>query len=252
MVTIMKILLTFASKDEASSFILGQPQLAGFLASDEDCVTFLWQNGDESEPKHTVMLAITGIGKVSAAHNVTKAIVAFNPDLVINAGFAGGATEVAKKESIVYCTNFVYGDVDVSHFGYKLGQLPSMPQNYTFTSAISKGVTLEATTMSKGITLGTAVTFDSFITYTPELSEYLEKGQEPILAIDMESCAIAQVCKLEGKDFFAIKVISDDTNDGSAVDYQTALKSMTEKLAIEVNKVFSILSANFAGNTSGM
>jgi hypothetical protein len=65
---------------------------------------------------------ITGIGKVNAAYELTKAIQKSRPELIINLGSAGSA--YFKKAEIICCTHFVQRDMDVRGLGYQKYETP--------------------------------------------------------------------------------------------------------------------------------
>src|SRR5688572_10215724 len=65
---------------------------------------------------------ITGIGKVNAAYELTRAIHNDRPDLIINLGSAGSTTY--KHGDIVCCTSFIQRDMDVRGLGFELYETP--------------------------------------------------------------------------------------------------------------------------------
>jgi adenosylhomocysteine nucleosidase len=65
---------------------------------------------------------ITGIGKVNAAYESTKAIQHKRPSLIVNLGSAG-SNEFQKGE-VVCCTKFVQRDMDVRGLGYAQYETP--------------------------------------------------------------------------------------------------------------------------------
>ena len=78
---------------------------------------------------HQVIVLLSGIGKVSAAVGTALLIDHFAPDLVINTGTAGGLQH-SKVLDMVLATEVAYYDVDVTAFGYALGQQAQMPESY--------------------------------------------------------------------------------------------------------------------------
>ncbi|MCV2508366.1 MAG: 5'-methylthioadenosine/S-adenosylhomocysteine nucleosidase, partial [Candidatus Lightella neohaematopini] len=74
-----------------------------------------------------VVIIKTGIGKVSASLGTTILINCFLPNLVINIGLAGSLVSYIKKYNLVISQSTCYYDVNVTAFGYKVGQIPKHP-----------------------------------------------------------------------------------------------------------------------------
>jgi adenosylhomocysteine nucleosidase len=143
-------------------------------------------------------ILFTGIGKVNATYELTKAIAAQRPDLIINLGSAG--SNHFNKGDVVCCTEFVQRDMDVRGLGYELYQTPFA----TVPIVFSHGLTIEE--VKKGI-CGTG---DSF-----------EMSQTDAIynLVDMEAYALATVAHKEEIPFLCIKYISDGADDNAADDW---------------------------------
>lgn len=81
------------------------------------------------EGKEVVLLK-SGIGKVNAAMSTTILLEKYNPKVVINTGSAGGFDAVLKVGDIVISDEVRHHDVDVTAFGYEIGQMAGMPAAY--------------------------------------------------------------------------------------------------------------------------
>ena len=79
-----------------------------------------------------VVIVQSGIGKVAAALATALLIDKFSPDYVVNTGSAGGFDQSLKVGDIVISSEVRYHDVDVTAFGYEVGQLPANPAAYTY------------------------------------------------------------------------------------------------------------------------
>ena len=77
-----------------------------------------------------VVLVKCGIGKVAAAIATTLLIDHYAPDFVVNTGSAGGFDKALNIGDLVIGTEVQHHDVDVTHFGYELGQVVGMPTVY--------------------------------------------------------------------------------------------------------------------------
>ena len=74
-----------------------------------------------------MILTLSGIGKVAAAVATTLLLERFSPDCVINTGSAGGFDPALNVGDLVISSEVRHHDVDVTAFGYELGQVPRMP-----------------------------------------------------------------------------------------------------------------------------
>ena len=77
-----------------------------------------------------VILLKSGIGKVNAAMSTTILLEKYQPDVVINTGSAGGFDAALKVGDIVISDEVRHHDVDVTAFGYEIGQMAGMPAAY--------------------------------------------------------------------------------------------------------------------------
>lgn len=141
---------------------------------------------------------ITGIGKVNAAYELTRAIRDKRPAMIVNLGSAG--SNVFKKGEVVCCSRFVQRDMDVRGLGFARYETP--------LSGIP--VVLEYGLKMDQLPAGTCGTGDSF-----------EMGhQVPIYdVVDMESYALALIAMKENIPFLCLKYISDGADDQAAADW---------------------------------
>ena len=135
-----------------------------------------------------VVITKCGVGKVNASIAATILIMRFGCDKIINTGIAGG-TALTKPRDIVIPTRFAYSDVDVTCFGYELGQIPGSPLFY----APDDNLLIEAKKALKALGLsykcGTALTADKFVS---KKIEYEKMHIDDAMACEMEGGAIAQ------------------------------------------------------------
>ncbi|MFV0499514.1 MAG: 5'-methylthioadenosine/S-adenosylhomocysteine nucleosidase [Bacilli bacterium] len=147
---------------------------------------------------HDIFIYQSGIGKVNAATTTSNAILLDKCELIINCGVAGGIN-TANLLDVYYGVEFKYSDVDLSCFtNYEIGQIPKMPVYY-------QGVN-NSFTFSKAIS-GKIASQDTFA--TSKQKEMFKNYFSDYIAVDMESCAIAQACYSYNIDFIAIRAISD-------------------------------------------
>ncbi|MGV3705142.1 MAG: nucleosidase [Arcticibacter sp.] len=140
----------------------------------------------------------TGIGKINAAYELTKAIQTKKPSLIVNLGSAG--SNHFKKGDVVCCTSFVQRDMDVRGLGYELYETP--------LSGLSP--VLEYGLVMDGLKRGVCGTGDSF-----------EMGHSAAIynVLDMEAYALAMIAMKESIPFLCLKYISDGADDNAAEDW---------------------------------
>ena len=139
---------------------------------------------------------ITGIGKVNAAYELTKAIQIKRPALIINLGSAGSTS--FGRGTIVCCTKFIQRDMDVRGLGYQQYETPfsDLPP------------LLEYGMMMEGVPQGICGTGDNF---------EMAHAATAYNVVDMEAYALAMIAMKENIPFLCLKYISDGA-DGNAAD----------------------------------
>jgi len=140
----------------------------------------------------------TGIGKVNAAYQLTKAIIMKKPKLIVNLGSAGSA--YFSKGDIVCCTGFVQRDMDVQGLGYQKYETPLSGLPSTLYYALEM----------QGLKTATCGTGDNF-----EMAHLCADYS----VVDMEAYALAAIAKHENIPFLCLKYISDAADDNAAEDW---------------------------------
>ena len=153
---------------------------------------------------HSIIAMQSGIGKVNAAIGTMTLIDNFHPSLVINTGVAGGAGGAANILDIVIGDRIAYHDVWCGP-GTEWGDAAGCPRFFRSADAITS---LEVLHNNDTIRHGLIASGDIFVS-RPEEVERIRSIYPDVLAVDMESAAIAQVCYIKGVPFLAMRVISD-------------------------------------------
>jgi len=139
---------------------------------------------------------IVGVGKVSAAFHLTKAVLKNRPGLIINLGSAG--SNKFRRGEVICCTKFIQRDIDVTVLGFKKYETPWSG----LEPVLSYGLKLE------GLQEGICGTGDNFET---------AHATDDYDVIDMEAYALALVAMKEQIPFLCLKYISDGA-DGTAAE----------------------------------
>ncbi|XBC41954.1 MAG: 5'-methylthioadenosine/adenosylhomocysteine nucleosidase [Buchnera aphidicola (Kaburagia rhusicola rhusicola)] len=155
-----------------------------------------------------IILTKSGVGKVSASITCTMLLNLYKIDLIINVGTAGSLDIKLVPGSIVLPNNTCYHDVNLTAFGYELGQIQKLPQLF---SANNYMIRLTEICMLKSniyYNKNLIISGDSFIN-KKKYKKILKERFPTAIAVDMESTAIAQVCYQFKKPLLIIKSISD-------------------------------------------
>jgi adenosylhomocysteine nucleosidase len=202
-VAILKAKLTNATTTEHAGYTFYQGQL----------------NGSD------VVIVQSGIGKVAAALATAILIDKFQPDYVVNTGSAGGFEQSLKVGDIVISSEVRYHDVDVTAFGYEIGQLPGNPAAYvphpTLVSAAQSGV---AELDNIKTLLGLITTGDTFMTADDDIAK--ARANFPTMAaVEMEGAAIAHTCHQFKVPFVVIRSMSDIAGKESPTSFEAYLET---------------------------
>ena len=158
---------------------------------------------------HTVVLAMSGIGKVNAALTAASLIAAHRPDVMISTGCAGGLAPEPGVMGVVAAASTVYHDVWCGE-GNAYGQVQGLPARFDADArllAVARDLA-DDPAVETLVCCGLTCTGDKFITDPTELKAVLGAFPEA-LAVDMESAAIAHACHLYQVPFLSFRVISD-------------------------------------------
>ncbi|MCV2883701.1 5'-methylthioadenosine/adenosylhomocysteine nucleosidase [Aestuariibacter sp. AA17] len=167
-----------------------------------------------------VVVVKCGIGKVAASVATTVLIDRFAPDYVVNTGSAGGFDQDLSIGDLVIASGVMHHDVDVTHFGYELGQvygLPAVfPSNQKLIEAAEHAAKDVVHVKSKR---GLICTGDSFIG-CDEAAGRLRKLVPDMKAVEMEGAAIGQTCYMLDTPFVVIRSLSDIAGQTSTVSFK--------------------------------
>ena len=169
-----------------------------------------------------VPVLYTGVGKVNAAHALTRRIAELRAGggplpHVVNFGTAG--SNVHPTGTLLCCRAFEQRDMDVTPLGFARGVTP-----YDESPA-----RIEHAVMIEGLQVGVCSTADSF-----------ETGGHTVAAdvMDMEGYALAKVCWLEQVKFSSVKYVTDGADHAAAADWRANMA----RAAVEFLRVYGALT----------
>lgn len=177
-------------------------------------------------PSDEVIIMQCGIGKVNGAIGAMT-IAQMGVDCIISSGVAGSLSKLCViPGNVVIGTSYRYHDVYCGE-GNEKGQIQGEPTEY---DADENLLDVARKNMEKGFYFASIISGDCFV----DTKEQAEKlcGQFPLsMAVDMESCAIAQVCKKKNIPFISYRVISDSILNPQAMTYKEFWNVMPKKMA---------------------
>ena len=172
-----------------------------------------------------VVIVQSGIGKVAAALATALLVDKYQPDYVVNTGSAGGFEQSLQVGDIVISSEVRYHDVDVTAFGYEIGQLPSQPAAYiphpTLVEAAKSGI---AQLENIQTLVGLITSGDTFMTADDDIAK--ARANFPTMtAVEMEGAAIAHTCHQFNVPFVVIRSMSDIAGKESPTSFEAYLET---------------------------
>lgn len=170
-----------------------------------------------------VILLKSGIGKVNAAMTTTVLLHTFKPDVVINTGSAGGYDPALEVGAVVISDEVRHHDVDVTIFGYEMGQVPQMPAAFKADMKLMEAAREAVTEVGEHqYGIGLICSGDAFMN-DPERVEKVREYFPQMKAVEMEAAAVAQVCHQFDTPFVVIRALSDIAGKESNVSFDEFL-----------------------------
>lgn len=172
-----------------------------------------------------IIMQQCGIGKVNSAIGAVEMLNNYHPDIIISTGVAGGADIRLNVTDVVVGTRYTYHDAYCGE-ECEYGQIIGMPPMFS----APKDVIAKAMEIGNGtrISPGLIVSGDWFVDSREKMSSILERFPDAV-AVDMESCSIAQVCHIYNVPFVSFRIISDvPLSDNKASQYFDFWNRMAE------------------------
>ena len=168
-----------------------------------------------------IILQQCGIGKVNAAGGTVEMIHQYHPDLIVSSGCAGGADTTLEVTDVVVASACTYHD---AYCGDEVafGQIIGMPAYFTAPAElVEKALSLNDLPDCRELHIrsGLTVSGEWFVNSREKMQQILNRFPDAT-AVDMESCAIAQVCHIYRTPFVSFRIISDiPLKDSKASQY---------------------------------
>lgn len=189
--------------------------------------------------QHEITVCQSGIGKVHAGVRTALMLNQYQPDWVINTGSAGGIHPEVDVEDLIMGERLCYYDVDVTHFGYHMGQLPAgMPLEFyadpSYNQLLQEAARKEDIQLKQGL----IVSGDQFIADLDKTTQ-IQRHFPEAYVVDMESCAIAQTCYLHNTPFSVLRAVSDHANQHAPVSFYQFLDDIGAEYSRIVHRLLT-------------
>ena len=189
------------------------------------------------DKKNSVILVESGVGKVNAARVTQLLIDKFEVDIVINIGSGASANEELDIGDIVIGNKLVQHDFDITAFGHPKGFISNIGKDIECDYKLVNNMKIVISKLLNNeykVKIGTIVSGDIFCTEINMKDKIRKKFNADV--IDMESAAIAQVCKLDNKPFLIIRSISDKPDGNNQITFDEFLRFASKRCAIILEK----------------
>ncbi|MBL1378997.1 5'-methylthioadenosine/S-adenosylhomocysteine nucleosidase [Zobellella iuensis] len=171
-----------------------------------------------------VVITRSGIGKVAASIATTLLLERFAPSCVLNTGSAGGFDPALHVGDLVVSSEVRFHDVDVTAFGYEMGQMAQQPAAFAADPAL---IALARECLAEQSDIASAVglicTGDQFM-HRPEQLQKAMTDFPAMKACEMEAGAIAQVCHQFRVPFVVVRALSDIAGKEQAESFEAFLE----------------------------
>lgn len=182
-----------------------------------------------------VVILQCGVGKVNAALGAQNLFNHFGITHLINSGIAGAMASGLGIFDFVVSDELFYHDIDVTQFGYKIGQVPGQEPSFkadpVMIEAALKAFPRAKSSEGHKIIKGRIASGDQFIS-GGERKEFIRKTFDPA-CVEMEGCAVAHAATINKIPFIVVRCMSDMADDNIETVY-----NFTEDDAAKVSADF--------------
>jgi len=186
-----------------------------------------------------IAIVLCGCGKVNAAHSATLLACHSKVTRILLTGVSGGLAEGLKVGDIVIGDSFVQHDMDARPL-FPLHEIPFEDFSLIeadhelrhLLTAASCSMLAEKKMVEARSFEGLVVSGDQFLSSSEGRSRVLESLPRAC-AVDMESAAIAQVCKIADIPLGVMRVISDSADGSAHIDFAKFVEETAAKACAE-------------------
>lgn len=189
-----------------------------------------------------VALVCCGDGKVNAALNAMALSYECGVTHIVNTGVAGSLDTRLGVGDIVVSTKTVEHDFDVTPLGYEPGFIPSLSMTeFASDERMRKIAVRAARSVAKDARVleGCVASGDRFVSSPREKERIVSTFGA--LCCEMEGAAIAHACQIMGMPYVVVRVMSDNADGSSHVDYRTFVDEAAKRSAAIVERMIDEL-----------
>lgn len=202
---------------------------------------------------HPVAIVLCGCGKVNAAHSATILASHSKVSRILVTGVSGGLADGLKVGDVVIGNAFLQHDMDARPL-FPLHEIPfegfstieadpELLHLLTASSLAMLGENKLPELRAARSVEGLVISGDQFLSNPEERSRILEEIPKAC-AVDMESAAVAQVCKSADIPLGVMRVISDSADGSAHIDFakfveETAAKACAETVRYALRSLAS-------------
>jgi len=201
-----------------------------------------------------VVVVFSRWGKVAAATTVTHLIVEFGVTQVIFTGVAGAISHNLNVGDFVVADSLVQHDLDARPI-MKRFEIPLLGKTILCPSQVMMEKAYESinglvekdclirmfseeqlskfSLYNQKVYVGQIASGDKFFSSAVDKENLLEALPD-VLCVEMEGAAVAQVCFEYNIPYLIIRVISDDSNENSVVDFKEFVTEIASVLGVQI------------------
>ena len=169
----------------------------------------------------SVVLVLTGVGKVAAALAAQFVCDAFHPRCAITFGLAGATASDAQRGQLIVASGALQRDMDARPLTDAKGMIPSLgmdvfPADPAWSAKLRRA-TESVVSNAERVSSGVVLTGDQIVT-SREIRDSLLRDFPQGACFDMETAAIAQVALQNGVPWAALRMTSDAADESFNLD----------------------------------
>ncbi len=176
-----------------------------------------------------IIIVYSKIGKVFATLTATILLEKFRCEMILFSGVAGALNSKLKIGDFVIASKVCQHDVDITKFGHEYGYIPESSVYIESDKQIRCVAKSVAEKLDISINEGIIATGDQFVG-DDKMKSFI-KNNFYADVLDMESGAVAVVCKNLDIPFFILRIISDTANKDADINFQEFINEITKKSA---------------------
>lgn len=183
--------------------------------------------------EYQLFLAVSGVGEIAAAATTQMLITHFNVDAILNFGFVGALDDTLECQQVVIVKDMVHYDFDTSSIdNVPVGRYLEFNDIYV---PCDEKLLQSAVNAYKGLQPVRIASGDKFIADSEKKRWLINTFHADIC--DMESAGIILTAVRNDVPVLCLKVVSDNANEKSPIDFFEIVYNGSKKCAGIISKV---------------